>query len=173
MSLIVPGDGNIYTGFWSENYVGVEQYQPFAISNYLAMAGSGQSTSYEGIYVNRSKTTTPSIADGSSNTLAFGEVAGTVWPNFDPATSVKGEFTHHWMGSGICPSLRGMASGDQASIRQFSSYHTGIVMFVLGDGAVRAVRIGGTGAAGTDRNVYLQMSGKNDGGVLDASGLMN
>jgi prepilin-type N-terminal cleavage/methylation domain-containing protein len=180
MALIVPGDGNIYTGFWNENYVGVEQYQPFAISNYMAMAGSGPSTAYEGIYVNRSKTTTPAISDGSSNTLAFGECAGTVWPNYCPPNdpsgctpTTKGEFTHNWFGSAVNTSLRGMAHGDQASIRQFSSYHTGIVMFALGDGAVRSVRIGGTGAAGTDRNVYLQLSGKNDGGVLDASSLMN
>ena len=177
LHLIVVGT-SIYTGFYSENYVGVEQFQPFSLTNYLGVAGSGQGTAYEGIYVNRSKTTIVGITDGTSNTLAFGEVAGTVWPNqCSPGVTTgclpKGEYTHNWFGSGICPTLRGMAPGDNASIRQFSSYHTGIAQFGLGDGSVRSLRYGSSYNAGPDRNVFLQLSGKNDGGILDTSSIAN
>ena len=179
MTLIVVG-ATIYTGFYSEDYVGVEQYKNFSRTNYLGVAGSGQGTAYEGIYTNRSKTKMVGIIDGTSNTLAFGEVAGTVWPNQcsspnDTSTACLpvGEYTHNWFGSGICPTLRGMNGGNNASIRQFSSYHTGIVQFAFGDGSVHNVRIGSTFNAGSDRNVFLQLSGKTDGGILDTSGLYN
>jgi prepilin-type N-terminal cleavage/methylation domain-containing protein len=177
--LIVTSSG-IFTGFWSENYLPppdiVPTFNPLARTNYLGVAGSGQGTAFEGIYVNRSRTKTLQIQDGSSNTLAIGEVAGTVWPNYDPSLP-KGEYTHNWFGSGTCPTLRGMNHGDQASIRQFSSYHTGIVNFCLGDGSVRSVRIGNTFNIGpprsTDSNVFLQLGGKNDGGILPVDSLLN
>ena len=167
----------IYTGFWNDDYVGVEQYKPFARTNYLGSSGIYTGHAFEGIYGNRSKTKTLQIQDGSSNTLAVGEVAGTVWPSYDPSLP-KGEFTHNWFGSGVCSTLNGMNQGDQASIRQFSSYHTGIVNFCLGDGSVRSVRIGNTMNAppantpNHDRNILHQLAGKSDGGTLAVDGLL-
>jgi prepilin-type N-terminal cleavage/methylation domain-containing protein len=170
MALIVQGT-TIYTSFWSENYVGVETYKSFANSNYLGVAGSGQGTTYEGTYFNRSRTTIAGISDGSSNTLAFGEACGTRWPNFGDGAPF--DFTFNWFGAGTCPTLRGLASTEQASIRQFSSYHTGVVQFAFGDGSVRSVKIGSTANAGPDRDVFLQLGGTRDGGISDTSSLLN
>jgi prepilin-type N-terminal cleavage/methylation domain-containing protein len=169
--MIVVGN-SIYTGFEYEDYQPPSQlgaYTPFSQCNYLAVCGSGQGTTYEGIYTNRSTTTTVGITDGSSNTLAFGEVCGRRWPNAGDGN--PNDFQHNWFGSGICPTLRGMSTGEQASIRQFSSNHTGgIVQFAFGDGSVHGLRAGGTASrSGTDYSVFLQMSGKQDGGTLDQS----
>jgi prepilin-type N-terminal cleavage/methylation domain-containing protein len=164
-----------YTGFWSENYVGVEIYQPFAISNYLAVSGWGQGHVYEGIYTNRSSTKTGNILDGSSNTLAFGEVCGTRWPN--PNVGNPFDYTHNWFGSGVCPTISGMYQGEKAALRQFSSNHTQVCQFGLGDGSVRSLRIGSTyprtNPPQSDDSVFQQLGGKQDGGILDVSGLMN
>jgi prepilin-type N-terminal cleavage/methylation domain-containing protein len=168
--MIIVGN-TIYTGFEYENYLPppsiVPSFRPFTITNYLGVCGSGQGTVYEGIYTNRSTTTTVGIVDGSSNTLAFGEVCGTRWPNEGNGNPF--DYQHNWFGSGICPTLRGMSSGEQASLRQFSSNHTGgVVQFAFGDGSVHALRSSGTNAqTGTAYQVFLQMSGKQDGGTLD------
>jgi prepilin-type N-terminal cleavage/methylation domain-containing protein len=173
---IIRDPSGTYHGFWYENYIGVEQYQPFQISNYLANAGSGSGTVYEGLYFNRSKMKTVNIADGSSNTLAFGECSGTRWPNEGSGNPF--DYTHNWFGSGQCPSTKGLATGEKAAVRQFSSYHTGIANFALGDGAVRSLQINGGRVVDSSGNVsssaiYLQMSGTRDGGVQDITGLMN
>jgi prepilin-type N-terminal cleavage/methylation domain-containing protein len=171
-----PGTTTIYTGLWYDDGVGVEQYMPFQVSNYLAMTGSGPGTVYEGIYFNRSKMKTVNCIDGSSNTLAFGEVSGTRWPNEGNGNPF--DFTFNWFGGGTCPSLRGLSSGERAAVRQFSSFHTAVTNFALGDGAVRSLQIAGGRQVDQSGNVtatavFLQMSGTRDGGVLDTSGLMN
>jgi prepilin-type N-terminal cleavage/methylation domain-containing protein len=162
-------------GFWYDDYVGVEIYKPFAISNYLAVAGWGQGMTFEGIYVNRSQTKTGNILDGSSNTLAFGEVCGTRW-SIDGAGNPF-DFQHNWLGSGICPVSRGMVQGERAAIRQFSSNHTQVVQFGLGDGSVRSLRLGSTAVftnpPTSDLLIFSQLSGKQDGGTLDVSALLN
>jgi prepilin-type N-terminal cleavage/methylation domain-containing protein len=173
---IIIDPSGVYHGFWYDNYIGVEQYQPFQIANYLAVGGTGKGTVYEGLYFNRSKMKTVNIIDGSSNTLAFGECSGTRW-------SVEGagnpfDYTYGWFGAGTIPASRGLSSGERASIRQFSSYHTAVTNFALGDGAVRSLQIAGGRVVDQSGNVtasalYLQMSGTRDGGVLDSAGLMN
>ena len=173
---VIVDPSGIYHGFWYENYIGVEQYQPFQVSNYLAVAGTGKGQIYEGLYLNRSKLKTVNIIDGSSNTLAFGECSGTRWSTEGAGNPF--DYTHNWFGSGMCPASRGLSSGERASIRQMSSYHTGVVNFALGDGAVRSLQINGGRQVDASGNVsatqlYLQMSGTREGGVLDVSGLMN
>ncbi len=171
MAIFTVG-GSIYAGFWSDDYVGVEKYQYFGISHYLACSGSGPATSYEGIYCNRSKTTSATILDGSSNTLAFGEVVGTRWSTAGAGAAF--DYQHNWLGSGAIYTLQGLSHTESASIRQFSSYHTGIVQFTFGDGSVRSVRSPNTGTnPSNERNVLLQLGGKQDGGVLDTGALMN
>ena len=166
-----PG-GTVSTGFYSEDYVGVEAYRYFGPTNYLGVAGTNFGTTYEGIYFNRSKTKILAISDGSSNTLAFGECCGTRWPEF--GSGMPFDYGHTWIGSGVIPALRGMAATEKASVRQFSSYHTGMVQFSFGDASVRGLRIGSTGTnTSTDYQVYLNMSGAKDGGVVDLSVLSN
>jgi prepilin-type N-terminal cleavage/methylation domain-containing protein/prepilin-type processing-associated H-X9-DG protein len=161
----------VLTGLWAENYVGVEQYQPFAVSSYLGVAGSGPDTPWEGAYTNRSMTRTGKIADGSSHTLAFGESCGTRWPNEGDGKPF--DITHNWFGSGSLHVMRGLGAGEKASIRQFSSNHPGVVMFGFADGSVRPVKIGGTATTGSDYFLLLQLAGIADGGTLDTSPLTN
>lgn len=174
-----------FLGSWYEDYVGIPfPPQSFATSNYLAVNGScGAGTNstygvYQGIYAGRGKTKMTSISDGTSNTLAFGEVSGTgaPWgPNSDP--TVPGTVTWNFVGGGTTGTIRGLASGEKFDYRTFSSFHTGVVMFALGDGSTRALRIGATATRSptpsTDWYTLQQMAGMKDGFVQDTSSLMN
>ncbi len=164
LNFFVPPE-SLFTGIWRDDYVGVEQFQPFAISNYLGVAGTARTLTQEGIFVNRSKTKIAAISDGTSNTLAFGEVSGTRWPNGGSGNPFDN--THNWFGSGAMYSFRVLGSGEQAALREFSSYHTGVVQFALGDGSVKGLRI-----SGSTSDLMRQLGGKADGGILDVSGLL-
>jgi prepilin-type N-terminal cleavage/methylation domain-containing protein len=168
--LIVVGT-TVYSGIWTENYVGVEQFSPWARTDYLAMSGTGNGTFYEGIYFNRSKSTTATISDGSSNTIAFGETASTRWTS-ETADLTANHFGRNWFGSGCGTSFRGMHRNEAARIGGFGSYHTGITQFVFGDGAVRVLRTDGS-AYPTATTDYHSLAGKSDGVVSSASTLLN
>ena len=165
---------SFYSGIWQENYVGVEIYKPFANCNYAGVAGSGPMTAYEGIYNNRSDTRTAAIPDGSSNTLAFGECCGYRWANLNDGNPFDNQ--HNWLGTGAINASRGLCNlGERCSVRQFSSQHSGLVQFAFGDGSVHPLRGGPdtepSSPTTVRRQVYLQMSGKQDGGVLDQGAL--
>jgi prepilin-type processing-associated H-X9-DG protein len=161
----------IYTGLWTEDYREVEKFRPLAHSNYLGVAGDARGMTYEGIYTNRSKTKLVGVSDGTSNTLAFGECSGTRWPS--PGEGEPFGYTHNWLGSGAMFAVKGLGYGEEAAVRQFSSYHSGLVQFAFADGSVKAIRIGETAVPGTtDYAVFIQLSGARDGGVLDPSSLL-
>jgi len=180
---------SVFTGLWLDDYVGVEIYKPFGPSNYAACAGTGKNTTFEGIYNNRSTTKTAAISDGSSNTVAFGEVAGMRWPNAGSIYNGVGPYNmqNNWLGVGTISVYRGLCNGyldtsvspnrflgpEACSNRGFSSAHTGIVQFCFGDGSVRGVKIGQTAVTSSDRDVWFQITGKQDGGTLNTSGLVN
>ena len=128
---------------------------------------------YEGIYTNRSKTAIVAITDGTSNTLAFGEVSSTQ-ASFD---LTNGAITYGWLGAGALGTIRGLAPGQANDFRTFSSFHTGIVLFALGDGSVRSLRYGATTTRSptpsNDWYVLQQMAGMRDGGALDTSSVLN
>ena len=50
---------------------------------------------------------------------------------------------------------------------ELSSKHSGVVMFGMGDGAVRTVRY--IGAAGNGYNHFIYATGTDDGAVMDPS----
>jgi hypothetical protein len=154
-----PNTTSVYTGMVYDNWVGVEQYRFFQISNYAAVNGTSRGTTYEGIYFNRSKSKTPNIDDGSSNTLAFGEVSGTRWANQDNGN--PGDYINHWMGVGDLYVMRGLSDkGQRAAVRQFSSGHSSIVQFCMGDGSARTLNVG------IDQTTLRMMAGAHDGGVV-------
>jgi len=153
----------VYTGFWQEDYVGVEIYQPMAKTNYLACAGSGPRTQYAGVYTNRSKNKMGAMPDGTSNTIGFGEVCGTRWPNAGNGSA--NDFSVSWM-SGPIYVNQGLNHLEQSSIRQFSSNHSGVVNFVYCDGSVRPMASAGTGTTGSSqRNMLFYAAGMQDGFV--------
>jgi prepilin-type N-terminal cleavage/methylation domain-containing protein len=172
-------------------FVGGNQYD-LGTTNYTGVAGSlGKSSEvvssdpvsgpganlkqYEGIFYNRSRTAIPSIGDGSSNTLMFGEGLGGL------AVGGQRDFAWSWMGVGAVAAKFGLAPGGGAGATNggwayFSSRHTGIVLFAMGDGSVRGLRTGGTGIrnpapAGGEWWVLQAMAGANDGVVFDLSRL--
>jgi len=173
MALFTSGT-TTYTGFWYDDYIGVESYRYHAPSNYIAVGGSGPGTTYEGIYQNRSMTKSVTITanDGTSNTLAFGEICGSRWSS--PGAGAAFDYGLTWAGSSTIHTLLGMRAGESAAVYQFSSYHTGLVQFCLADGSVRSLRIGQTATSrSNDWNLFLQLSGFKDGGSADVSPIMN
>jgi prepilin-type N-terminal cleavage/methylation domain-containing protein len=108
--------------------------------------------SYKGVYYNRSKTGTESITDGTSNTLMFGEAAGTLGSNINANGQIyTGKLdAHTWTGTNALPIIFGIdpsvdnSSGQvfEAHWARFSSLHPGIVQFCFADGSVRSLEKG-------------------------------
>jgi prepilin-type N-terminal cleavage/methylation domain-containing protein len=186
---------NVSITWWLEDYTGGgDGYGRFGITNYAGVAGLGQGGSplwdkYAGMLGNRTKQKIATVNDGSSNTLMFGEICGTKTTSSQVITNgaagtdtTANEYNLSWVGVGAMYTRRGLGQGRDAEWRQFSSYHTGIVMFAMGDGAVRALRTGstrnvpdtstGTGGS-TDWYVLQAMAGANDGVVYNSSVLGN
>jgi prepilin-type N-terminal cleavage/methylation domain-containing protein len=154
------------TGF--EVYFGGFLGIPIGRSNYLGVAGFGGQAvgSFQGIFTNRTPLSLTQLtgADGSSNTLLFGECAtGTV----DGGITVA----HTWMGSGCLPTAWGTVDQQGGTWYAFSSHHTGVVQFCYGDGSVHGLRKGLTG--GSDYANYIFASSWNDGQVVDFTSIGN
>jgi prepilin-type N-terminal cleavage/methylation domain-containing protein/prepilin-type processing-associated H-X9-DG protein len=128
--------------------------QPFGRTDYVPVigsAGKGTHTTvtasapyypialslYEGAITNRNAKTLAQIADGTSNTLMFGESIGGVSNNVRSMTTV-------WMGAGgLATTYCGLPNNSpNQSALNFSSGHTGVVNFVFCDGSVRSLRTG-------------------------------
>ena len=130
-------------------------------TNYLAnmgrmgFTGAAAVDVLEGPFSNRSKTSIPAIADGSSNTLLFGEAVGGL-----PVASRS--YSYAWMGMGHMPASWGINPAD-STWRNFSSVHTGLVNFALSDGSIKSLRMG------SNVTVFRQLSGMRDGTVPDTS----
>jgi prepilin-type N-terminal cleavage/methylation domain-containing protein/prepilin-type processing-associated H-X9-DG protein len=151
--------------FGRTNYVGVAGYMGRA-SKYLS------DTDYEGLMCNRSNLslTNVSAADGTSNTMMFGEcLGGNVVPT--PDNILPRDFVFTWIGAGALPTGFGFPEN---AVRQddgtfapgvdwpnFSSLHTGVVNFCFADGSVRSLR------RGSDPNTFIYLSGWNDGKLAD------
>lgn len=101
--------------------------------------------------------------DGTSNTLLFGEVA----TGQDGATTINST----WVGGGALPTAWGLPDTNPLGWWHFSSRHSGVIQFALGDGAVRPVRKGPT--SGTAWINYVYASGWKEGAVFDLSTLGN
>jgi prepilin-type N-terminal cleavage/methylation domain-containing protein/prepilin-type processing-associated H-X9-DG protein len=176
-----PSDGGLYgsvsVGVWDAYVLDNGQYfsdyvydtpgfgHEWGRSNYMACSGyDGNSASsnwngrnYQGIYYPNSKTTIVSIADGTSNTIAFGEsLCGQKTPSRD--------FVCAWMGSGGMPTAWGLTSGNPSWV-QFSSYHLGGVNFAFQDGSVRPI------TTSCDYATFQAAGGMADGVVLNYSAM--
>ncbi len=79
------------------------------------------------------KLSSQKVTDGLSNTLAMGEAHGGVL-----ASSGDAPASWLWMSAPTLPASGSWMPGTNER-SAFSSYHTGIIQFVLGDGSVRAI----------------------------------
>jgi prepilin-type N-terminal cleavage/methylation domain-containing protein len=133
-------------------------------TNYMANAGGlGKVwTQYCGPYYQGSATKIMAITDGTSQTLAFGEVLG--------GTNQPGagrDFYVCWMGGGALPAYWG--DGDPAQWYTYGGNHTAVVEFAFCDGSVHAV-LKNLGAVNW---AFLNASGYQDGSIVDWSQLTN
>jgi prepilin-type N-terminal cleavage/methylation domain-containing protein len=175
---------------WLETGTDVEPLMPLARTNYLGCAGGAKGTDtffsqYDGVMSNRSDLSLGKIteADGTSNTLMFGESCGM---QFNPAASppTPPHSFAHMICSGSLPIYYGLCQGLDCGAYQFSSNHPGIVQFGFADASVHPVRIGQTnnspGTPGFNSNapntndylLLLQLAGWHDGQSRDTSSLV-
>jgi prepilin-type N-terminal cleavage/methylation domain-containing protein/prepilin-type processing-associated H-X9-DG protein len=142
------------------------------VTNYLGVAGAkgnniaypdtnswtanffpGQTTGgwafLAGIFDNRTRTSLAQIPDGTSHTLAFGEVTGGMGPGndgniFGGNNTLSGlgmiTETFAWMGCGMNDTQWGLGGPDNSLPWQFSSRHDGVVNFAYADGSVHGLR---------------------------------
>ncbi len=133
-------------------------------TNYLGVQGMAGRNNWNrmfmGIFENRTETTLGWItaADGTSNTLMFGECTGSaIWD------APGKESMWSWMGAGALQTFRGLSEiNTQKNLggpnhNRFSSKHIAGVQFCFGDGSVRTLRRQNT--TGTDVNGWPWWNG--------------
>jgi prepilin-type N-terminal cleavage/methylation domain-containing protein/prepilin-type processing-associated H-X9-DG protein len=185
--------GQYYTGFGlssifvtGETVLGRTNYAGVAGvfgSGSTVTIGSGSTArpaaNYEGILAGRSRTRMTSIADGTSNTLLFGEGLG--------GRGDARDFAWSWMGVGGVPTVRGLAFNGRNQYDgvntfahyRFSSRHPAGVQFCFGDGSVRNIRFGATADTSTasqsnlssDWSMLQALAGYADGQLTSNNGL--
>jgi prepilin-type N-terminal cleavage/methylation domain-containing protein len=162
-----------YSALGKSNYVGVAGALGLNASTSSPSDGPGANLAkYEGIFGNRSKTKLETISDGTSNTVRFGEGLGG-----SSASAPNVQWT--WAGSGALGvkfGLRAPTSSGGPGWQFYSSRHTGLVQFSMGDGSVRGLRYAGTdqrNPAGISWYVLQAMAGKADGESPDTSLVSN
>ncbi len=126
---------------------------------------------HEGIFGNRSTLSIDRIADGTSNTLMFGEALGV---DPDPTSNKYGGA---WIAVGSLPCIHGLPQPGQVyTYYDFGSRHTGVVNFCFADGSVRPLRAGASywdlqnpPSPPTPWLVFQALCGYKDGEQVDTS----
>jgi len=146
------------------NYLGsAGRFQNTAANANLA-ASAAQIDPFAGVFRPNRMSKISDLSDGTSNTIAFGEVTGR-WTNGLRATGRTQSFS--WSASAM-PTNRmtfsvvtGAAFNNaEKSHLRFSSMHTGLINCALSDGSVKSLGIS------TDNNVWLSLFGGQDGTVV-------
>lgn len=136
-------------------------------TSYAGVAGYGGQINnaaidqYAGLFCNRSAVRLGQVtaADGASNTLMFGEWLG------DSAIGTR-RFAPAWIGVGSLPTAYGTPSRPDTAPYQFSSKHTSVIQFCIGDGSIRGIRKGiAPGTFAYDS--FIAASGWHDGLIVD------
>lgn len=154
-----PARGNV----GRSNYVAVGGYPVFDTSCGCVDGSHPATQRFAGIYTYESKTRLSDIADGTSNTLAFGEYAGylntaSLFGDIQPPGGPVGAswatsniFTYWGLNSDVEPN---------STYYFFTSKHGNIVQFAFGDGSVRSLN------RDIDFGTYVVLGGMADGVVL-------
>jgi len=154
------GGGNSYPTVGKTNY----SANAGALGN-VGAANEGGDTYYGqwvGPYYCNSKTTIVSIADGTSNTIGFGESL------FGAGPPTARDFVVPWMAGAPIPTYWGLQA--QPQWYTYGSMHTGVVNFAFQDGGVRPIRQGVAASAGSsDWLAFMAVSGYKDGNVYTPS----
>jgi prepilin-type N-terminal cleavage/methylation domain-containing protein/prepilin-type processing-associated H-X9-DG protein len=126
-----------------------------------------------GIFTNRSTLPITQIADGTSNTLLFGEALGVVG---DPPVD---RYAGAWIAVGSLPCIYALPKrGQLYHYYDFDSRHTGIVNFCFADGSVRPLKAGSSywdlanpASPPSGWLVFQALCGYKDGEQVDSSAL--
>jgi hypothetical protein len=155
--------GYLYT-FGEDINVGTfgSSYPTLGRTNYAPCAGgSGEShddptwARFRGAFWPRSKKSLSDVIDGTSNTIAFGEVLG----GFNEGSkALDRAFT--WIGMGPMPTGWGLPEQtSRPAWYQNGSQHPGLIQFCLFDGSVRAI------SGSVDFSQFVYSSGVSDGRI--------
>jgi hypothetical protein len=151
-------------------YFGPPWGQALGKTSYLACGGYADAvmSTYVGLHSNRSNVTLSQATggDGLSNTLMFGEALG------DPEVGTR-QYAWAWALAGPLSTAWGgiPAASDPNGWTGFGGKHTGVVLFAMGDGSIRAARKYVTG--GTPYTTMVYLSGYRDGVNVDPAALLN
>lgn len=172
--------GNVQSTYGTTNYLGVAGQAGIVTNAAAAGISLGLNrTNRHGIFWNRSKTTFGQISDGSSNVLMFGESVGAY---SNPVSKSGRRITAHaWMTGPLFTEVQrsvyrtaagwGADTGGDAVCDlfegcwwfqgwRFSSQHSGVIQFALGDGSIHAL------SDSIDDTVFQNLAGKADGQVV-------
>jgi prepilin-type N-terminal cleavage/methylation domain-containing protein/prepilin-type processing-associated H-X9-DG protein len=164
---------------WRDEYGPAAAFRPLGKTHYMGVAGCGLGTHpvysrYEGVYTNRSAVALHGggIPDGTSNTLLYGESAGTHW------VTAPRKLNRSWMAGGGLGTHLGLRLGDDTPLSAFGGYHGAGVPFCFADGSVRLLRRGDTrwtghehDPKGADWLLLQRLAGRHDGETLEAASL--
>jgi prepilin-type N-terminal cleavage/methylation domain-containing protein len=144
----------------AENVPGLTNYQ--GVAGYAAFSGTNLDQ-FVGVFNANSKVTLADVtaADGTSNTLLFGETLG--------GKKAPRDFVYSWAGCGTLWTNWGLS--EDPAYQFFSSAHVGLVNFVSFDGAIRVLRT--PAETGTPYNVYQYLAGYRDGRSFDPAVITN
>lgn len=162
-ALFLAQYSDAYNAFPRPNSFGRTTY-----SGSLGMLGTvsrSPHSRYRGVFYANSRTRVTDIVDGTTNTIAFGEVTGG---------NSRLMFGIAWMGNGGHAALFGLPKTPEWFT--FGSTHTGGVNFAMADGSIRTIR------SGIDRDnsfsnpkymAFQALIGTSDGDIFDDSLLGN
>jgi prepilin-type processing-associated H-X9-DG protein len=112
------------------------------VTHYAGVSGTGRTAvpalgGRDGVFGNRTRVNVLHVSDGTSNTLMYGEQAGTMsWRPDD-----VNHYQASWFGFGAAPTVAGLSNASTAVVGWFAGYHPGGVVFALCDGSVRLVHL--------------------------------
>ncbi len=128
--------------------------------NVQPWANNTSRNALRGLFFNNSKIKQGNITDGTSNTIAFGEVTGL----FNDALRGTGrQWSLSWnAGPQFSEWHRSVYNLQNSKVwHKFSSFHSGSIQFGLADGSVRAI------PNTVDATVFIMQSGIGDGNVTN------
>jgi prepilin-type N-terminal cleavage/methylation domain-containing protein len=161
----------VFRDSWATNYLGCVGRLPVEGSVLGLTAGGTPSSTivdnYTGVFRFCKENKMGDVRDGTSNTVAFGEVTG-LWQNGIRGTGRTHSFSWlcsgmpmHWMTRNLGGTVT-YNKADRAWFR-FSSMHSGqIINWGMVDGSVQPITLN------ADTQLYLQLAGRADGETLVA-----
>jgi len=167
--------GSVSTTWKVYDYSIPEELNALAATTYTGIAGTGLGDHpfyryFDGIYVNRVQRTLGQIsaADGTGNTLMYGECCGTQMNGKNETMDIS------WMAAGGLGSYQGIFRKATGHVTALSSYHTFGAGFCFADGSVRTLKYGRTQwNNSTDGNsedwlTLQQLAGWRDGAAISS-----